>query len=117
MNKLCIICGKEESIRKPRQYLVDNKIIIENNRLPYKDRCTKCFRQSFTKKYSDIFGEVDFSEFSDQDYIKLGQKSMSIFVMDAGSTIRNFYKTGDRELIDKILGDFLDDKKKLSKST
>jgi len=113
---LCIICGKEETIRKPYKKLVDNKIIV-SNRLPYKDRCTKCFRQYFTKKYSDIFGEVDFSDFSDQDYIKLGQKSMSIFVMDAGSIIRDFYKTGDRELIDKILGDFLNEKKGLSKST
>lgn len=69
------------------------------------------------QKNSDIFGEVDFSDFSDQDYIKLGQKSFSIFVQDAGSIIVNFYKTGDRKLIDKILGDFLNEKKKLSKST
>lgn len=114
--EICIICKKEESIRKPHQKFVDNKI-IESNRLPYYRKCTKCFRQYFTKKYSDIFGEVDFSNFSDQDYIKLGQKSMSIFVMDAGSIIRDFYKTGDRELIDKILGDFLNEKKGLSKST
>lgn len=47
--ELCKICGKEESIRKPYKKLVDNKIIV-SNRLPYNGWCTKCLRQSFTKK-------------------------------------------------------------------
>ena len=101
---ICRICRKEESIRK------DGKLL-------YDEKCTKCIRQNVIEMHPDIFGKINFLEFSDQDYIKLGQICFSIIVQDAGRVVRDFYKTGEREYIDRILGDFLDGNKKLFEST